>query len=219
MDGIHDLGGMEGFGKIPIEVNEPVFHAEWEARAMAMRVLMGFWRKWNLDAGRHSAEKLPPADYLGYSYYERWLASLVNLTVGAGLVMAEEVGTGRKATGGQEYTPPINATGLIDFLGRGNPALREIKAKPLFAVGDSVRTAYHMHSGHNRLPRYARGQVGEIILHHGAHVFPDTNAKLSGEDPQHLYTVCFKAGELWGDEACNQDTVTADLWESYLARE
>ena len=70
MDGIHDLGGMEGFGSLQIEVNEPVFHAEWEARTMAMRVLMGFWRKWNIDAGRHSVETLPPADYLGFSYYD-----------------------------------------------------------------------------------------------------------------------------------------------------
>ena len=50
MDGIHDLGGMEGVGSLQIEENEPVFHADWEARTMAMRVLMGFWRKWNIDA-------------------------------------------------------------------------------------------------------------------------------------------------------------------------
>ena len=74
MDGIHDLGGMEGFGSLVIEQDEPVFHAHWEGRIMAMRVLMGFWRKWNIDVGRHSIECLPPADYLGFSYYEKWLA-------------------------------------------------------------------------------------------------------------------------------------------------
>ena len=93
MDGVHDLGGMEGFGRLAIEADEPVFHHAWEARVMAMRMLMGFWRKWNLDAGRHSVELLPPADYLSMTYYEKWLASLVNLSVEAGLISPEAAGT------------------------------------------------------------------------------------------------------------------------------
>ncbi|MFP6726770.1 MAG: nitrile hydratase subunit beta, partial [Alphaproteobacteria bacterium] len=32
MDGIHDMGGMDGFGPIPIKNEGPVFHATWEAR-------------------------------------------------------------------------------------------------------------------------------------------------------------------------------------------
>ena len=99
MDGIHDLGGVEGFGDIAIEEDEPVFHHDWEARVMAMRLLMGFWRKWNLDAGRHSVELLPPADYLSFTYYEKWLASLVNMSVGAGLISSEEVASGHAAPG------------------------------------------------------------------------------------------------------------------------
>ncbi|MCZ6603862.1 MAG: nitrile hydratase subunit beta [Alphaproteobacteria bacterium] len=217
MDGIQDLGGMEGFGPIPIEENEPVFHADWEAQVLALRMLMGFWGKWNLDAGRHSVESLPPADYLGFSYYEKWLASLVNLMMGAGLVTADEVAAGHAAPGTQRSTPPADAAALTKFLPRGRPTLREIDAAPRFSAGDLVRTAEHMHSGHTRLPRFARGRTGEIVLHHGAHVFPDTHAKLAGEDPQHLYTVRFAARELWGDEAAPQDTVTVDLWESYLA--
>ena len=86
MDGVHDLGGMEGFGRIPIERDEPVFHHDWEGRVMGMRMLMAFWRKWNIDAGRHSIEVLPPAEYLSFTYYEKWLASIVNLSVGAGLI-------------------------------------------------------------------------------------------------------------------------------------
>ena len=76
-----------------------------------------------------------------------------------------------------------------------------------------------MSSGHHRLPRYIRGHFGEIILYHGAHVFPDTNACFAGENPQHLYTVRFSAEELWGGDASLRDTVTADLWESYLELE
>ena len=219
MDGIHDLGGMEGFGSLPIEKNEPVFHADWEGRVMAMRVLMGFWRKWNIDVGRHSVENLPPADYLGFSYYERWLASLVNLMVGAGLVTVEEIKNGHAAPASKWSTPPIDAAGVKEFLPLGKRYNREVENPPRFNLGDHVQALTHMHSDHHRLPRYLRGHFGKIIFHHGAHVFPDTSAKFAGENPQHLYTVQFSAQELWGDEASLKDTVTADLWESYLEPE
>ena len=219
MDGIHDLGGMQGFGPIPIEKKEPVFHADWEAHVMAMRLLMGFWRKWNLDASRNSIESLPPADYLGFSYYEKWLASLVNLMVDAGMVTIEEIAASQAAPGAQKSTPPINAAGLTEFLKRGRPTVRQVNAEPMFVVGDRVRTVQYMHSDHHRLPGYIRDRVGEITLRHGAHVFPDTHAKLGREDPQHLYAVRFLARQLWGDEGNVQDTVTADLWESYLVPE
>jgi nitrile hydratase len=219
MDSIHDLGGMEGFGAIPVEENEPVFHADWEPRVMAMRMLMGFWRKWNIDAGRHSIETLPPADYLSFSYYEKWLASLVNLSVGAGLVTADEIADGHPAPDAPKATPPADGATVTKFLPVGRPSSRDIDAAPRYSVGDLVRTAAHMHSGHTRLPRYARDRVGTIVLYHGAHVFPDAAATLTGEDPQHLYTVEFSARELWGDEGVAQDTVTVDLWESYLAPE
>ena len=71
--------------------------------------------------------------------------------------------------------------------------------------------------GHTRLPRYARGSRGRIVLYHGAHVFPDTSAHDLGECPEHLYTVRFEASELWGDTAEGRGTVNLDLWESYLA--
>lgn len=216
MDGIHDLGGMEGFGPLPIEENEPPFHSDWEGRVMAMRLLMAFWKKWSLDSGRHSIEILPPADYLSLSYYEKWLASLVNLSVGAGLISRAEVASGRPDAGAAVSVPPIDAEAVRAFLPRGRPSERDVTTAPAFTIGDRVRTASHMHSGHTRLPRYVRGHVGEIVLHHGAHVLPDTQAKMAGENPEHLYTVKFAARDLWGEEARMNDTVTVDLWESYL---
>ena len=219
MDGIHDLGGMEGFGPLIIEGDEPVFHDQWEGRVMAMRVLMGFWRKWNIDVGRHSIERLPPKDYLGYSYYEKWLASLVNLTVGANLLTIDELKNGCVSKGATKSTPPADAFSIRKFLLVGRPALRKTETKPIFSIGERVRTSNHMQSGHNRLPRYARGRAGEIISYHGAHVFPDSNARDLGEDPQHLYGVRFSAKELWGSDPSLRDTVTVDLWESYLASE
>lgn len=219
MDGIHDLGGMEGFGPLIIEVDEPVFHDQWEGRVMAMRVLMGFWRKWNIDVGRHSIERLPPKDYLGCSYYEKWLASLVNLTVSANLLTTDELKNGRVSPSATKSTPPVDAFSVKKFLPVGRPALRETETKPIFSIGERVRTSNHMQSGHNRLPKYVRGRAGEIISSHGAHVFPDTNASFLGEDPQHLYGVRFSAKELWGSDASMRNTVTVDLWESYLASE
>ncbi len=184
---------------------------------MAMRLLMGFWRKWNIDAGRHSVESLPPAEYLSMTYYEKWLASLVNLSVDAGLITRDEVASGRPAPGADKATVPVTAGAFLEFLPKGRPSVREVNTAPAFAIGDRVRTARHMHSGHTRLPRYMRDCVGEIVLHHGAHVLPDVSATLAGDAPQHLYTVRFTARELWGKDASENLSVTADLWESYLA--
>jgi len=216
MDGVHDVGGMENIGAIPVEENEPVFHHNWEARVMGMRMAMGFWRKWTLDGGRHSVECLPPADYFGMSYYEKWLASLVNLMVGAGLVSRSEIETGKPDAGAEKQTPPIDGQKIMGFVAAGKSTQRDIEDAPKFSIGDKVHTAAHMHAGHTRLPRYARDKVGTVVLHHGAHVFPDTYAHLQGEHPRHLYTVEFSGNELWGEDGDPSLTVTADLWESYL---
>ena len=94
---------------------------------------------------------------------------------------------------------------------RDGPAAR-------FAVGDRVRARNLNPPGHTRLPRYVRGREGVIEALRGTHVFPDTNAHFRGEDPQPLYTVRFSAQELWGDAARAGDSVSVDLWESYLER-
>jgi len=36
MNGIHDMGGMDGFGPVQPETNEFVFHEPWEARVFGM---------------------------------------------------------------------------------------------------------------------------------------------------------------------------------------
>ena len=76
MDGVHDMGGMDGFGKVEPEADEPVFHAPWEGRVMAMNRAMGAAGAWNIDMGRFSLEMLPPIDYLGSSYYRKWFLGL-----------------------------------------------------------------------------------------------------------------------------------------------
>jgi len=213
MNSIHDMGGMHGFGPIPIETNEPVFHTEWEARAMALTVAMAAWRKWNLDRSRYAREELSAFHYMQFTYYERWIAALVNLMVENELVTTTELQTGEAS---ERLSPPLKAEGVAGVLARGGPVDRDVTAEPGFAIGDAV-TAKNMNpTGHTRLPRYARGCSGEVIAHHGAHVLPDSNARGDGEAPEHLYSVKFTARELWGDDASLRDTVVLDLWESYL---
>ncbi|MGB0570692.1 MAG: nitrile hydratase subunit beta [Alphaproteobacteria bacterium] len=216
MDSVHDLGGVEGFGCVPVETDEPVFHGTWEGRILGLRVLMGFWGRWNIDANRHSLERLPPGDYLTMSYYEKWASGLVNIAVEKGLITRNEVREGRPDTGAEPMTPPVDAAGLLSFLPKGRPSSREVALPPCFRPGDRVRTSRHMHSGHTRLPRYLRDRVGEIVLHHGAHVFPDVSFTMDGDAPQNLYAVRFDGREIWGEEAEPGHSVTADLWESYL---
>jgi nitrile hydratase len=87
------------------------------------------------------------------------------------------------------------------MLAKGKPASRDVQAEARFKVGQAVRARNIHPTGHTRLPRYVRGKLGTILLDHGAHVFPDTNADFLGENPQHLYSVRFAARELWGEQA------------------
>jgi nitrile hydratase beta subunit len=216
MNGIHDMGGMHGMGRVESEKNEPVFHAPWEGRVFAMNVAMGAWRKWNIDASRHGIEQLPPADYLRMSYYEKWLVRLLGLLVTHGLITAEEMQTGHAAPGSPQAVPPFTAGRVAETLGKGAPTSRDVPASALFRVGQRVRARNLNPTGHTRLPRYVRGRTGAIDRDHGVYVFPDTNAHFLGEKPQHVYSVRFAARELWGPQASPRDAVYVDLWDDYL---
>ena len=217
MNGIHDMGGMHGMGPIQREKNEPVFHQAWEGRVYAMNTALRAWGKWNIDAGRHEIELLPPADYLRMSYYDKWLARNRELLLKRGLVTPEEMATGKPAPGSQKTTPPLTAAAVpVVATRRGSYMRPEATAKARFKVGQHVRARKMNPLGHTRLPRYARGKEGVVIRHHGVFVFPDTNAHFLGEQPQHLYSVRMAARELWGDGASPRDSVQLDLWESYL---
>jgi nitrile hydratase beta subunit len=216
MNGVHDMGGMHGFGPVRPQVNEPVFHAPWEGRVRGMVVLMGLWRRWNIDAGRHSIEQLPPAEYLRYSYFEKWLAALINRMLVNGMITAEELASGHKAAGTEVASPPVTADTVINIVTAVGSYQRDVGANARFAAGDRVRARNINPEGHTRLPRYARGRLGVIERDHGAHVFPDSNARFAGEAPQTLYTVRFTARELWGEAANPADQVSLDLWEDYL---
>jgi len=216
MNGVHDMGGMHGLGPIAPEPDEPLFHAPWEARALALTLAAGAWGRWTLDASRHARELIPGPDYLRMSYYEKWIAALEVLLVQSGLVTAEELSSGRPAAGVSPATPPLTAAQVPVVLARGGPAAREAAAAPRFAVGDPVRARNLNPVGHTRLPRYARRRAGVIARYHGVHVFADANAHGLGERPQPLYQVRFEARELWGEPDLGRGAVYVDLWEDHL---
>ncbi len=215
MDGMHDVGGMDGFGTIDNEKNEPVFHHPWEGRAYAMNMLTGAWRKWNLDQTRYSTEKFTPRQYLALTYYERWITGVADRGIATGLFTAAEVQAGHAAPGSPKLTPPISADKVPAVVRALGNFARTVTTKPMYKVGDRVHTVTDSPRGHTRLPRYARGRSGEIVLYHGAAVFPDTNAE-GNENPQHLYAVRFSARELWGRQGDPKDSVTLDLFEPYF---
>ncbi|HKO08890.1 MAG TPA: nitrile hydratase subunit beta [Alphaproteobacteria bacterium] len=218
MNGIHDMGGMHGMGAIEHEDREPVFHAPWEARVLALNLAMGAWHKWNIDATRHAIELIPASEYLRMSYYERWIARLVSLSLQAGLVSRAEVESGSPDAGSAKRSPALAPSAVQPMLGRGAPANRDVAVAASFKAGDKVRARNIHPIGHTRLPRYARGRLGTIARDHGVYVFPDSRAHFLGENPQHLYSVRFAARELWGEAASPRDSTYLDLWDDYLER-
>ena len=216
MNGVHDMGGMHGLGPIQAENEEPVFHERWEGRAFALTLAMAAWRKWTLDGSRHHRELIPSAEYLRMSYYEKWIAGLVELLVKSGLVTSTELERGKAVLDSPKATPPLTADKVLPVLAHGRPASRDVSVLPRFQVGQHVRARNVHPTGHTRLPRYARGKLGTIDRDCGVFVFPGTNAHFLGEKPQHVYSVRFGATELWGEQGAPQDAVYIDIWDDYL---
>ena len=216
MNGVHDMGGMDGFGKVEPEPNEPMFHREWEGRVLAMVRAMGAAGAYNIDTSRFYRESLPPEVYLTSSYYKKWLLGLENNLIDKGYVAAEEVATGHAS---EPAKPLKHGAFTVDDVERvmvrgkfGREALAPAKFKP----GDRVRAKNIHPLTHTRLPRYVRGHVGVVELNLGCSVYPDTAAMEAGESPQWLYTVVFDGTELWGPDADPTVRVSVDAFEPYL---
>jgi len=215
VNGVHDMGGMHGMGPVVIERDEPVFHADWEARVYALLRATGFLGRWNTDMSRFSREKMPPAAYLAATYYERWLFGLHALLVEQGLVTARELATGRAATKAGE-TAALRASDVAARMRGRLSASDSVEVPARFNPGDPVVARRINPVGHTRLPRYVRGRRGTIHIDHGVFTFPDTNAMSRDPKPQHCYSVRFDARELWGPEGTVRDSVYLDLFEDYL---
>jgi nitrile hydratase len=211
VNGIHDLGGMHGFGPVEIERDEPVFHAPWEQRVLGMAYQMVGFGWVNIDAFRHGIERIRPVEYLTLGYYGRWRASLERILVERGVLAAGEVDA---RCSGRTVAPPAVTPNPPQDLAYGFE--RTLERPPRFQPGDAVRTRVVSPAGHTRLPRYVAGRRGVVCTVRVPYVFPDTNAHGRGEDPQHLYNVRFAAAELWGSAAEAGTAVQIDLFEPYL---
>jgi nitrile hydratase subunit beta len=217
MNGAQDLGGMMGFGPVSPEPDEPLFHAEWEKRAMGLTIASAALGEWNIDLMRHARETIPPPEYLTSSYYRIWFTALAKVMVAKGIVGADELAAAHSLhPAPQTRRPPLAAADVPAMLARGGPCDRPLQRQALFAAGDHVVTRNINPTGHTRLPRYARGKRGVVERIAGSFVFPDTNAHLRGEDPQWVYTIRFAARELWGADADPTVSVSIDCWEPYL---
>lgn len=214
MNGAHDLGGVDGFGPIAPEPDEPLFHHPWERRAFAVTLAAGMLGRWNIDMARFAREDTSPVTYLNATYYEQWLRGLQRLLVERGLVSAAELASGRAEGPGPVAAVP--AARVPAILAKGASAMRDSNARPRFRPGETVRVRNLHPRGHTRLPRYVRGHVGVIERDHGVFVYPDFNAMGGGEAPQRCYAVRFTARTLWGPDASAVDRVMVDLWDDYL---
>ena len=219
MNGIHDMGGMDGFGPLIREENEPVFHHEWERKVIAHALALfaaGYFRDGEF---RHSQERIPAAEYLSASYYERWLRGLETLLVEHDIVTPEELAAGRslRAQGDKGKALPPAAPERVRYgLKNRISASLEVDIAPRFAPGEQVRARNINPPHHTRLPRYVRGKRGEIERNHGVFPFPDSDIRGETDRPQHVYSVRFDARELWGDDAPPNDAVHIDLFDDYL---
>lgn len=216
MNGIHDLGGMHGMGAVITEENEPPFHHEWERRTFSLFASLFVGGHFNVDMFRHAIERMPPAHYLEESYYEHWMHAFETLLTERGVITVDELSGVVKPLSASPETPVLRQDMVQAVVSIGGSARVEIDHPASFQPGDRVRAKNINPVGHTRLPRYARGKIGTIVIDHGVFITPDTAAHDLGDHPQHVYSVSFDATELWGDKAPPKDTVRIDLWDDYL---
>ena len=201
MDGVHDLGGVQGFGPVEIESGEPVFHAEWERRAFRLNVaaaLGGY-----VHGLRHAIERMDPVWYLSSPYYEHWLTAIVT-----GLVEAGEID---KAELDERLGEPFDVANPVRAARLTDPGLSTYEHR--FAIGDVVRVHEWHPLGHTRAPRYVQGKRGSVVRLDGVFSVPDVEYHCDGTRQEPTYSVRFESLVLWGEPG---DPVHVDLWQSYL---
>jgi nitrile hydratase len=215
VNGVHDMGGMHGFGRVERDPDERPFHAAWEARVLAMQRAIRAARAWNIDMSRDAIERQPPQRYLAASYYERWLMGMETNVVEKGLIGADELAAGHALRAGKPVAHVMTKEDLGETFTRGSFS-RTPRQEARFKPGDRVRARNINPATHTRLPRYVRGHEGLVEAVRGCHVFPDSVTTGRGEDPQWLYTVVFNGRQLWGATADPTLTVSVEAFEPYL---
>jgi nitrile hydratase subunit beta len=217
MDGMHDLGGKEGFGPVDVNEREIPFHYPWEGRMWAIAMVTNA-ADWTIDWWRHVRELIEPADYLTRRYFDQWMQTQTAALIDSGILTLEDVASGDLVPAHKPAGPPMQRGDILERVAaRARDYSRNIDVAPAFKEGDRVRSRSMGATGHTRLPAYARGRTGVIHAHHGAHLLPDASAR-GEERAEHLYSVAFKPDALWPEAPGRRDRIFLDLWESYLER-
>ena len=223
MNGIHDIGGMDGMGPVNPTKWEPNYHAEWEKVAYAFFPFSARAGMFGLDEFRCHLEKLHPLHYLTAFYYEHWVEATEQIGEKKGYWTQEELN--KRTTYYLHYPkaplPPKQDPELVNFaewaVHNGFSTARELDTQPKFRIGDRVTVNANVPKSHTRKAGYVRGRTGEIILYHGAHVYPDTTGNGLPETSEHLYTIRFTNAELYGEDAAEPNgSVCTDAWEPYI---
>ena len=222
MNGVHDMGGMHGFGPIDIEVDEPIFHDEWEGRVYGMVTSIREEHDvYGPYGSRHYIENLPPAQYLASSYYEKWMLALEAALVSKGLLTTEELDARTRQLSDDPSAEiarrddPDLAERVRQRIYKPQPLKQQAASPPRFAVGDAIAVRNIHPEGHTRLPRYVRGKRGVIARIYGAQGFQD-ELTVADNSPQHVYSVVFEASELWGGNAEPNQLLYIDMWECWM---
>ncbi len=203
MDGMHDMGGRQGFGVVRYTLNAPAFHADWEVRANSLYAFAVRRGIFNMDEYRHGIERMEPRHYLAAGYYERSLTSLATLLVEKGIVTRAEL---EERAGGRF---PLAAPSAV---GRTNAPARE-----RFEPGDRVRVRADYVPGHIRMPGYIRGKTGVVVSESPAYPFPDAHAHSIEAEDEPTYDVRFRTEDLWPNSA-DSALVHVGVFQSYLER-
>ena len=203
MDGMHDLGGKQGFGPVRHSAKAMVFHAPWERRVNALLALAVKHGLLNMDEYRHAIERMEPRHYLSAGYYERSMTGLATLCVEKGLVTREEL---ERSAGGAFPLSRPSAPGRANAPGRGR-----------FRPGDRVRVKEDFVPGHIRMPGYIRGKIGVVVSESPAYPFPDAHAHGVKAADEPTYDVCFRSEDLWPNGA-DPALVHAGVFQTYLER-
>ena len=203
MDGIHDLGGRQGFGRVRYTPNARAFHEPWEVRANSLYAFAVRRGIFNMDEYRHAIERMEPRHYLSASYYERSLTSLATLLVEKGIVSHEEL---ERRAGGRFPLAAPSAPG------RTNVTVREA-----FKPGDRVRVRQDYVPGHVRMPAYIRGKSGVVVGESPVYPFPDAHAHGVESQDEPTYDVRFRSEDLWPNSA-EPALIHVGVFQSYLER-
>ena len=216
MDGIHDLGGMQGFGAVRVPGSEAPIHGDWELRCFVLN-MMASYGGFGSGPFRFVIESLPADEYLRLSYYEKWLHVLETRLIRNGTLAAADLERWRAALAAGAPVPVRGDPKLASDLPAAMRTVHEHASvsDSRHHPGDRVRVRRMHPAGHTRCPRYVRGCAGVVERVHGLEP-PQDGPGLAAEP---YYAVRFTAEELWGTGAEPNMSVIVDLWESYLESE